>query len=160
MCWQKQDGYKRSTIWICTGFLLQGKQGKLWNVIPDRETTRNLNILNKHRENTGNLKIKETKSKWKQYTAEADKMTRQCWWFKVATIAMFIMKIHRESWNDTGKSKHRWNVVNFTFRDEWESCLHYKYWLPAKIRPPYVITPTLEISMRSKLLFRNTVTVC
>ena len=37
----------------------QGKQGKLWKVIPDRENTGNLKILEKHRENTGNLKISE-----------------------------------------------------------------------------------------------------
>ena len=71
----------------------QGKQGKWWKVIPDRENTGILKILGKHRE-FGNLR-----------SPRQDQENRIRFYILSFKWCNFSTKIHRKNWNHAGKTK-------------------------------------------------------
>ena len=73
----------------------QGKQGKCWKIIPDRDDTGNFKIFEKHRQNTGNLKNFKIKS-WNKKSMRRN---------TCCVLSMVLFSVFEMLRNYTGKTE-------------------------------------------------------
>ena len=101
----------------------QGKKGKWWKVIPDRENTGNLKILKKqgkHRE----FENVEIESSNQESVQKNNCVTSMVVFFMFKMLSFYCENTQRKL------ELHRENTGNFSFQDEWEPCIWHLPYCP------------------------------